>query len=237
MRRRDEARSSFDEAVGLLREILREGSPDAPLPLARALAGRALASSDEPARRQDARRGFDEAVKILPQLRRSHPDVPRNRLALAQALDGRGVLRLTQGDLAGAGEDLGEALKLLEGFSATFPEIPPGEVSGLRGRILGDLGRRALAARDPEEARRLLDLAVGEQLTAVDSYPRSRQDLDLLDAHRAQLEREGDAWSRPAGPLMAARPSLADPRPARRTGQRDGQPRAGITGPHTFWSQ
>jgi hypothetical protein len=152
--------------------------------------------ADEDAALQEARDCFEQANARLSELRDNFPGIPLYRYELANSQNNLARVLFGLGEHALARKELEFATVELNQLAAKFQEHSSevADCHSLQGNVLG--GRAALALqmdKDPQEAHRLVTLAIQCQTEALKISPNNANYADRLKQHEAflsQIEKE-----------------------------------------------
>jgi serine/threonine protein kinase len=143
----------------------------------------------DPARLKEALAAQDEALNLMTPVAARFPEVVQYPGILAAFHADRGVTHTAAGQFEGARRDLDEARRILVD-QVTRAKGSPMPLQQL-GKVTGDLGRLAAKERNIEQARTLLNEAIGHQRKALDLDQASLVDKELLERHQADLKALG----------------------------------------------
>ncbi|WP_435016267.1 protein kinase domain-containing protein [Tundrisphaera sp. TA3] len=182
-----DAERALTEAIRRADALLAQAPQDRDLLYTRAVAhlelGRARAGSGH----LEAVANLDEAVDQLARLAADSRDIVHYQGRWAEALLARSRSRADGGRTEEARADAERAREVVGPLLAKAERHPVH--SGLMGRILGQLGRLAIARDASDEARSLLAQAAALQAIALGANPASPADRLALAEHREALAR------------------------------------------------
>lgn len=179
------AEGLFEEAIVL---ATRGGTadPNYASALASALADQAKCFESDPKRLAQVRKNFIAASGLFGTLARQSPSIGDHVRDLSDAFNGLGGVALALGDLALAVRYCEGALKNVD---ARLKDRDLPHHHSLKGRILANLGRIALAQKKPAEARKLLGEAIVEHEHVLAALPDRNVDRKAVEALKAEREK------------------------------------------------
>ncbi|WZO95925.1 protein kinase [Isosphaeraceae bacterium EP7] len=162
----------------------------------------------------DADATYARIMEVNDRLVADHGSDPRTRQMQALACNNLGELKLSRGDLAGAGAEFGRSVELFDAIIAG--KGGTADDRSYLGYVLGNLAAVQVAGNRPAEARPLLERAAGQQREALKSNPNADMyRLGLVD-HDTKLAETLLALGEhaPASDLAAEIPEVAADKPA-----------------------